>query len=271
MTEVKTKFEFIKYERKGADGGALWLTLSNPPMKNALNDPMQLELIEALEQIRYDNTIRVIVLTGDEEGDAFCSGGDISLLNKMNNYEGYDYAYQRGNHIQFLLTYMEKPVIAAVNGYCLAGGLELALCADYIYAADNAVFGLMEINLGVLAGWGGMTRLPRRIPVNRAKEMIYTAEMIDADEALKINLVNKVFAKADLITAVEKTVKAILSKPPLAVRAAKTVINDGISCGSIQAAQTIERGMNMWLGNTEDFKEGTTAFLEKRKPVFKGR
>lgn len=271
MTEFKTNFQFIKCERKGADGGALWLTLSNPKMKNALNDQMQLELIEVLEQTRYDNSIRVIVLTGDEEGGTFCAGGDIGLLNKLKSLEGYEYAYQRGNHIQFLLTYMEKPVIAAVNGYCLAGGLELALCADYIYASENAAFGLMEINLGVLAGWGGMTRLPRKIPVNRAKEMIYTAEMITADEALKINLVNKVFATTDLIPATEKTVKAILSKPPLAVRAAKTVINDGISCDSIQAAQTIERGMNMWLANTEDFKEGTTAFLEKRKPVFKGQ
>lgn len=271
MSDFEHNFKCLKYERKGQDGGALWLTFSNPKMKNALNDQMQLELIEALEHVKYDNSVRVIVLTGDEEGGAFCAGGDIGLLNKLNNYEGYDYAFQRGNTIQYLLTYLEKPVIAAVNGYCLAGGLELALCADYIYASEDAAFGLMEINLGVLAGWGGMTRLPRRIPVNRAKEMIYTAEIINAEEALRVNLVNKVFPKADLIAATEKTVKQILAKPPLAVRAAKTVVNDGTSCDSIQAALSIERGLNMWLANTEDFKEGTSAFLEKRKPDFKGR
>ncbi|MHB8089541.1 MAG: enoyl-CoA hydratase/isomerase family protein [Anaerolineaceae bacterium] len=271
MTEYNPDFKHLIYERKGANGEALWLTLNNPSMKNALNEPMQLELIEALEHTMKDSSIRCVVLTGSPEGGAFCAGGDISLLNKLNNLDGYDYSYHRGNHIQHLFTYMEKPVIAAVNGYCLAGGLELALCADFIYASEKASFGLMEINLGVLAGWGGMTRLPRKIPVNRAKEMIYTAELIKPDEALRIGLVNKVFAPDELIPAVEKAIAAILSKPPLAVRAAKTVINDGITCDSIQAAQTIERAMNMWLVNTEDFKEGTASFLEKRKPEFKGK
>lgn len=270
MAKYQPEFKQIIYERKGKNEEALWLTLNNPKMFNSLTETMQVELTEALENAATDNSIRCIVLTGAGD-DAFCSGGDIGLLNKMNNADGYDYMYQRGNHIQKLLTYMDKPVIAAIKGHCYAGGVELALCCDYIYATPTAKFGLLEINLGILAGWGGTIRLPRKIAVNRAKEMIYTGEIIDAEEAYRIGLVNKVVPAEELLAAVEKTVKAIVSKPPLAVRAAKTVINDSITCDSIEAAQTIERGMIMWLVNTADFKEGTTAFLEKRKPEFKGK
>jgi enoyl-CoA hydratase/carnithine racemase len=170
------------------------------------------------------------------------------------------------------MNYMEKPVIAAVNGFCLAGGMELALCCDFIYATQTARFGLVEINLGLLAGWGGTVRLPRKIPVNRAKEMIYRGEIISAEEAYQWGLVNRVFSSKEILDEeVEKIVSEMMAKPPLALRAAKNVINNSITCDSIEAALSIERGAVTWLTSSEDCKEGVAAFVEKRKPVFKGR
>jgi enoyl-CoA hydratase len=270
MSEYKPSFKQLIYERKGRNGEVLWLTLSNEKMGNALGPTMQAELIEALEHTLVDNSIRCVIITGAGE-KAFCSGGDINLFQTLDVVTSYDYSYRQGNHIQHLLTYMEKPVVAAVNGRCYAGGLELALCCDFIYASENATFGLLEINLGILAGWGGTVRLPRRIPVNRAKEMIYKGEIISAEEAYQWGLVNKVTPLDKLYSEVEAAVQAMMSKPPLALRGAKNVINNSVTCDSIEAALAIERGTVMWLLRSEDVKEGINAFMEKRKPEFKGR
>lgn len=270
MAEYNPNFKQLIYERKGDKGEVLWLSFNNPEMMNSLTETAQLELVEALESVMNDNSVRVVVLTGTGE-KSFCSGGDIGLLNKMTHLDGYDFLNQRGNHVQRMLTKMDKPVIAAVNGYCFGGGMELALCCDIIYASENASFGLTEINIGILPGWGGTIRLPRTISINRAKEMIFTGERIKADEAFRLGLVNKVLPADELIPSVEKLVNTIISKPPLAVRAAKTIINDSLTCGSWEAAQSIERGLVMWLIDSEDFKEGTSSFIEKRKPDFKGK
>ncbi len=270
MSEYKPKFRQLIYERKGKNGEVLWLTLSNEEMGNALSPEMQGELKEALEHTLADNSIRCVVITGAGE-KAFCSGGDINLFQSLDVVTSYDYSYQQGNHIQHLLTYMEKPVVAAVNGRCYAGGLELALCCDFIYASENASFGLLEINIGILAGWGGTVRLPRRIPVNRAKEMIYKGEIISADEAYRWGLVNKVTPLDKLYREVEATVEDMMSKPPLALRGAKNVINNSLTCDSIEAALAIERGTVMWLLRSEDVQEGINAFKEKRQPRFRGK
>lgn len=270
MPEYKPSFQQLIYERKGKDGEILWLTLSNEKMGNALGPEMQAELIEALEHTLADNSIRCVVITGTGE-KAFCSGGDINLFQSLDVVTSYDYSYQQGNHIQHLLSYMEKPVLAAVNGRCYAGGLELALCCDFIYASENASFGLLEINLGILAGWGGTVRLPRKIAVNRAKEMIYKGEIISAEEAHRWGLVNKVTPPDKLYSEVEATVEIMMSKPPLALRGAKNVINNSLTCDSIEAALAIERGTVMWLLRSEDVKEGISAFIEKRPAVFKGK
>jgi enoyl-CoA hydratase len=270
MSEYKPSFQQLIYERRGKDGEVLWLTLNNPKMGNALGPVMQEELKDALEHTLQDNSIRCVVMRG--AGDkAFCSGGDIKVFESLDIVTSYDYSYQQGNHIQHLLTYMEKPVVAAVNGRCYAGGLELALCCDFIYASENATFGLLEINLGILAGWGGTVRLPRKIPANRAKEMIYKGEIISADEAYRWGLVNKVMPLDKLYREVEATVETMMSKPPLALRGAKNVINNSLTCDSIEAALAIERGTVMWLLRSEDVQEGIRAFLEKRPPVFKGK
>ena len=264
-------YKKIVCERKGSHDEVLWITLNDEGMMNALSDTMQQELLHIFQEIAFDNDVRCVVLRG--AGDkAFSSGGDINLFQSLNLVSGYDFAYSRGNSIQHLMNYMEKPVIAAVNGYCFAGGMELALSCDFIYASKTAKFGLLEINLGMLAGWGGTVRLPRKIPVNRAKEMIYRGEIITADVAYEWGLVNRVLpSKEVLYEELEKIVSEMMTKPPLALRAAKNVINNSITCDSIEAALSIERGAVMWLTSSEDNKEGVTAFVEKRKPEFKGK
>lgn len=263
--------ERLGYERKGEKGEQLWLTLDNEPMRNALDDVMQRELIQVLSEVCYDNSIRCVVISGAGE-KSFCSGGDIKLFETLTMVSGYDFAYQRGNTLQQLISCMEKPVIAAVGGICFAGGLELALVCDFIYATANATFGLLEINLGLLAGWGGTVRLPRAIPVRRAKEVLYRGEIISAAEAHQLGLVNRVFATHQKMNeALEKAVSEMMAKPPLALRATKSVVNNSLTCDSIEAALSIERGATMWLLASEDSKEGVAAFVEKRKPNFKGR
>ncbi len=268
---MSKQYQRLICERKGADGEALWITLNHEKMRNALDDAMQRELMEVFNEIALDHSIRCVVVSG--AGDkAFCSGGDIAAFQAMDNATIYDYIRLRGNALQELLAAMEKPVIAAVHGYCLAGGLELALMCDFIYSTEDARFGLMEINIGLLAGWGGTTGLPRAISVRRAKEMIYRGEMIRGVEACQLGLVNKVFpSREEMMESVEKVVAEITSKPPLALRAAKTTINASLKCDSTDSVLAVERGNIMWLFNSEDKKEGVAAFVEKRKPHFTGR
>jgi enoyl-CoA hydratase len=267
---MKSEYDKLLCERKGSNGEVLWITLNDEKMMNSLSDTMQQELLQLLKDIAFDNEIRCMVLKGAGQ-KAFSSGGDINLFQSLNIVSGYDFSYVRGNSIQHLMNYMEKPIIAAVNGYCFAGGLELALCCDFIYASQSAKFGLLEINLGLLAGWGGTVRLPRKIPVNRAKEMIYRGEIINAQEAYQWGLVNRVLpTDTELYEEVEKVVSEMMAKPPLALRSAKNVINNSITCDSMEAALAIERGAVTWLTRSEDSKEGVAAFVEKRKPKFKG-
>ncbi len=272
MTPVTgRKYERILCERRGEQGDSLWITLNNEAMRNALDDLMQRELLEVLEKVAFDREIRCVVI-GAAGSKAFCSGGDIRAFQSLDRVGAYDYIVQRGNALQRLLTTMEKPVIAAVGGTCVAGGLELALMCDFIYATESASFGLLEINLGVLAGWGGTVRLPRAIPAARAREMIYRGEVVGAREAQQWGLVNRVFAtREELDRAVEATVAEIVAKPPLALRAAKTIIQQSLTCDSVEAALAIERGLIQWLIGSDDLREGVAAFVEKRRPQFKGR
>lgn len=268
---MSPEYQKLICQRTGPNSEVLWITLNDEKMRNALSDQMQQELLAVLQEVAYDNSVRCVVLTGAGE-KSFSSGGDIKLFKEFDIVSKYDFSYVRGYSIQHLITYMEKPVIAAVNGYCFAGGMELALCCDFIYASQNAKFGLLEINLGVLAGWGGTTRLPRKIPVNRAKEMIFRGEIIDAQEALQWGLVNRVLpSPKELHQELEKIIAEMMAKPPLALRAAKNVINNTIACPDMEAALSIERGAVMWLTSSEDNQEGVNAFVEKRKPVFKGK
>jgi enoyl-CoA hydratase len=265
------RYKRLIYERKGKDGEVLYLTLNNEKMMNAITETMQNELVKVMGETARDNTIRCVVLTGVGE-KVFSAGGDIRLFQTLDHVSAYDLMYQKGNILQYYMTHMEKPLIAAVNGICYAGGLELALFCDFIYCVEDATFGFPEINIGLLPGWGGTVRLPRAIAVRKAKEMIYTGEILTAQEAHQWGLVNKVLPTREaLFDEVEKTVAAMMAKPPLTLRAAKNVIVNSITCDSIEAALAIERGSIMWLASSEDTREGISAFIEKRPAHFKGK
>jgi len=246
------------------------ITLNNPKRWNALNRQMIAQLQEALEKLDRDPEVRCVVIRG--EGDvAFCVGADISLFRELDNVAAYDYMRNTGGRIQRLIENSEMIFIAAVNGMCLAGGLEVALCCDLIVATENANFALPEINLGILSGWGGTVHLPRQIPPRKAKEMILTGDFYSARDALAMGLVNKVVPADQLESCVAELTMKLCQKSPLALRMAKNAINNGLATQSMDAALAIERGSIVFLANTEDSREGVSAFLEKRKPVFKGR
>ncbi|UOF02123.1 enoyl-CoA hydratase/isomerase family protein [Bdellovibrio reynosensis] len=250
--------------------GVWVLTVNRPEALNALNSTVLNEMGEALRQIGempYEDA-RALIITGSGE-KAFVAGADIKEINELDEEKALTFA-ERGQSIFHELTLLKIPVIAAVNGFALGGGCELALGCDFIYASENAKFGLPEVSLGLIPGFGGTVRMARAIGQRRARELTYTGNMINASEALTMGLVNKVVPQADLISTVMKTVEAILSKAPIAVGSAKISINQAWDL-DVEEAQKNEAKIFAELFTSDDVKEGTTAFIEKRKPQFKGQ
>lgn len=249
-----------------AEDGIATITFNRPKALNALNAELLGELSSLLDSISQDEAIRVLILTGAGE-KAFVAGADINELAKCNALQGKCFA-TRGQNAISKLQALNIPVIAAVNGYALGGGSEIALACDFIYASETAMFGLPEITLGIIPGFGGTQRLPRLVGINIAKEMILTGKMISAAEAREIGMVNKVVAAAELMNEVRKTARNIAQKGKVALRAAKQVINAGIEV-DLAAGCRMEIDAFALCMASPDAKEGTTAFLEKRKAVFK--
>ena len=252
----------------GVEEGIATITFNRPKALNALNANLLKELTAALDAVAGDEGIRVLVLTGAGQ-KAFVAGADITELATFNPLQAKLFGRQGQGTIGKLQA-LDIPVIAAVNGYALGGGSELALACDFIYASENAMFGLPEISLGIIPGFGGTQRLPRLVGINKAKEMIFTGKMVPAAEAAEIGLVNKVCAPEVLMEEVLKTAKAIAAKGKVALRAAKQAINNGINA-DLTTGCGIELDAFALCMASEDAREGTAAFLEKRKPVFKGR
>ena len=257
-------YENIIYEVKG---GIATITFNRPKALNALNGALLGELSQALDEISADEDIRALVLTG--AGDkSFVAGADITELATFNSLSAKHFA-QKGHRIIQKLQQFPIAVIAAVNGFALGGGTEIAIACDFIYASENAKFGQPEINLGVIPGFGGTQRLPRLIGTNMAKELIFTGKMLSAAEALQIGLANKVVPQEQLMEEVMKTAGQIASKGKVSMREAKQAINRGMDvdlgtgCGIEIDAFAISFA-------SSDAKEGTTAFVEKRKAEFKG-
>jgi enoyl-CoA hydratase len=257
-------YETIIYQ---LDEGIATITFNRPKALNALNSDLLEEFSRALDVIAADESIRVLILTG--AGDkAFVAGADITELATYNPLTAKNFS-QNGNTIFARLQALPIVVIAAVNGFALGGGTEIAVACDFIYASENAKFGQPEINLGIIPGFGGTQRLPRLIGANRAKELIFTGKMISADEAEKIGLANKVVAADRLMAEVMQTAREIASKGKVSLRAAKQAINHGLNSDLATGIHIEVEGFGMCYGSA-DAKEGTAAFLEKRKANFKG-
>jgi enoyl-CoA hydratase len=248
--------------------GIATITFNRPKALNALNAALLGELSSALEEIGADEDVRVLVLTGAGE-KSFVAGADISELATFNALQAKLFA-QNGHRVLAKLQELPITVIAAVNGFALGGGSEIALACDFVYASENAKFGLPEINLGLMPGFGGTQRLPRLIGANMAKELIFTGRMISAAEALQIGLVNRVVAAAQLMDEVRKTAADIAGKGRVSLRAAKQAVNRGLEV-DLASGCAIEIDAFALCMASPDGKEGTTAFLEKRKAAFKGR
>jgi enoyl-CoA hydratase len=247
--------------------GIATLTFNRPKALNALNGELLDEMSRALDAVAANEEIRVLILTGS--GDkAFVAGADITELAKCNALQAKIFA-SCGQKAINRLQCLDIPVIAAVNGFALGGGSEIALACDFIYASDNAKFGLPEITLGIIPGFGGTQRLPRLIGANMAKEMIFTGKMISATEAKDLGMVNRVVSADTLISEAMTTAKAIAQKGKVSLRAAKQVINAGLNV-DLKTGCRMEVDAFALCMASEDAREGTTAFLEKRKALFKG-
>lgn len=273
MTTAKTQsnhtYHNLTYEEKQGDlQGIAVVTFDRPKVLNAINQSLLEELLAVLDHIQKNHAVKVLVLTG--AGDkAFIAGADISQFEKMTSKEAVTFA-KFGQKVFTRLEELSQPTIAAVNGYALGGGCELALSCDFIYAGENAQFGQPEVNLGILPGWGGTQRLSRLVGKAMAKELIFTGKLIYAHEAQRIGMVNKVCHDSQLMDDVLKTANLIVSKGPLAVAQAKRVIEDGYH-KEIADALELEAEAFAKTFDTEDQKEGAKAFLAKRPPQFVGR
>ncbi len=244
------------------------ITVNRPKSLNALNTQVIEELYDAFEQIEKHPDIKVMIITGAGE-KAFVAGADITELNRLNTLQARQFA-QNGHRAMNRLQQLPIPVIAAVNGFALGGGLELALSCDFIYASENARFGLPEINLGIIPGFGGTQRLARIIGKNMAKELIFTGKHLSAEEAFRAGIVNQVFAPDQLMAESVKTAQTIAAKGRVSLNAAKQAINNGLNV-DLKTACDMEIDAFSLCMASEDAREGTSAFLEKRKPEFKGK
>ncbi len=244
------------------------LFINRPRALNALNKDTLREMREAIQDIASDRAIKAVIITGT--GDkAFVAGADIAYMQPLSAVEGREFS-DYGEKTLRMLELLEKPVIAAIKGFALGGGCELAMACDIRLAADNAVFGQPEVGLGVIPGFGGTQRLPRLIGEGRAKELTFSAHNIKADEAYRIGLVNHVYPVDQLMEAAKKIAAQIASQGTLAVGFAKYAIGKGLQV-DLDSAMSIESDMFGMCCSTDDQKEGMGAFLEKRKPLFQGK
>ena len=257
-------YQNLLYEIKD---GIAYVTVNRPKSLNALSNDVLDDLHAAFTAVNSDPGVKIAILTG--EGKAFVAGADISEMVKLTTLEGRAMMI-KGQNVMNLIESINKPVIAAVNGFALGGGCELAMACDMRIASENAKFGQPEVNLGIIPGFGGTQRLPRLVGKGMGKYMIMTAEMIDAQEAYRIGLVEKVVPAEELIGAAEKVAKTIMSKAPIAIQAAKISVNNGISL-DVKTGVAFEGEALVAPFSSEDRMEGMKAFLEKRPAQFKNK
>ena len=258
-------YQTIRCDR---DGAVATITLNRPDKRNALNEELLREVLHAVGEMDRDPTVRAAILTG--AGDkAFAAGADIEAMSSLSTTAAK--AFADAGHAAFSrIEEAHFPVIGAVNGFALGGGCEIALACDFLYASDQAKFGQPEVSLGVVPGFGGTARLARRVGIGRARELCLTGDVIGADEALRIGLVNAVVPHAELLGRALSTATRIASRGPLAVAACKRVLLRAEGLPLAAACELESQAFGVLFG-TADQREGMTAFLEKRPPKFEGR
>lgn len=258
-------FDNLLFER---DGAVAILTFNRPKVLNALNGATLADLQAALDALAADDSIRVVILTGAGE-KSFVAGADINELAVLTPAQGKEHA-RFGQRVFDRIETLGKPVIAAINGFALGGGCELAMACTLRVAADTARLGQPEINLGIIPGYAGSQRLPRLVGKGRALEILLTGDMVSAARAYEIGLVNAVVPAAELMTKARAMAQALAGKAPIAVRYIIEAVNQGLDMPLAQG-QFLETSLFGAIASTDDTKEGTAAFLEKRAAAWKGR
>ena len=259
------EYKTILYEKKEGIGT---ITLNRPKSMNALNSAVFKELGHVLAEIEGDNEVKVVIITGSEK--FFAAGADITEVGEISTpVDAYRFLKEAQTAINRFED-LEKPIIAAISGLALGGGCELTMACDLRIAAENAMFGQPEIKIGVIPGGGGTQRLPRLVGVTKAKELLYTGDFIDANEAYRIGLVNKVVPVASLMDEARKMALKIARQPGVTLKMTKIAVNGGLNM-DLKSAMAYEARCFEILFSTEDQKEGMKAFVEKRKPVFKNK
>jgi enoyl-CoA hydratase len=258
-------FENLLVER---DGGVAILTINRPKVLNALNSQTLDELRRAILDLKRDDSVRTVILTGAGE-KSFIAGADINELATQTPVSGREHA-MAGQHILDLIEHMGKPVIAAINGFALGGGCELAMACTIRIAADTAKLGQPEINLGLIPGYAGTQRLTRIVGRGRALELLLTGDQVTAQEAHRLGLVNRVVPAAELMAEAKKLAATLAAKAPVATRYILEAVHKGVEMPFAQA-QVFEATLFGLVASTDDMREGTKAFLEKRRAEFKGK
>jgi enoyl-CoA hydratase len=258
-------FDNLLLER---DGAIAVVTINRPQVLNALNSSTIDELRRVILELKHDASVRSVIITGAGE-KAFVAGADINELAVQRPAQGKEHAL-RGQHVFDLIENMGKPVIAAINGYALGGGCELALACTLRVAADTARLGQPEVNLGIIPGYGGTQRLSRLVGKGVALDLLLSGRHITADEAFRVGLVNRVVTASELMNAARQLASELADKAPLAVQYIIEAVNRGLEI-SFDKGQFLEATLFGVIASTDDMREGTTAFLQKRKAEFKGR
>lgn len=258
-------YQFLKLEKEPP---LAYITINRPEVMNALSNALTEELGQAFDEVEKDEEIRVLIITGAGE-KAFMAGADIKEVQERDFVLGRKQTRRR-QEVFNKLAEMPIPVIAAINGFALGAGLEMAIACTLRIASTNAKMGSPEVNLGIIPGDGATQRLPRLVGFGRAMELVLTGSMIDAEEAYRIGLVNKVVPPENLMEEVKKLANLLASKPPLALQYAKEAVNRSMEVG-LYEGMAHESYLHALACASEDKKEGVAAFLEKRKPQFKGK
>src|SRR3954470_6595776 len=262
---LSATFDNIRFDRKDQ---IAYVTIDRPKVLNALNMATMGELVSVFTQLKDDREVRVVILTGAGE-KSFVAGADIGELQKNNPVEAKEYTH-RGQAVLHLIENLGKPVIACLNGFALGGGCEIAMACTMRLASENAKLGQPEVKLGIIPGYGGTQRLPRLVGTGLAMQILLTGEMITAQEAHRIGLVNEVVPAERLVPRAEEIARKIIAMAPLAIQYCMEAVNQGMNM-TLQEGLFLEATLFGLCCATEDKREGTTAFLEKRAANFQGR